>query len=250
MINYKKKNSKKKKEYEKLRKTKWIEIKNAVDVITTFISNMESDEIKIENVFSQVAQTYSKLSEQKTKIANDLLKELITLYFKNVNLIIPLSAFLLTDDGRSFWQKSPRLIQTFLLPAGWAGIRYFCFFSNISVDENMHYCFINHLTNYKPIEKDPYLYWMNLQTSLSDVACRILSIPCSEASVERLFGGLTFMIDPTSNRMKDELVDAEMNIRMSSVFDFRNEFKGNFKEQIEKSNEFLINAFPEIIESL
>lgn len=65
---------------------------------------------------------------------------------------------------------------------------------------------------------DPFYYWESQINELSEVAFTILQIPCSKIAIEWLLGGLSFMYDPYSNRMDDDLIDSELMIRMSSIF--------------------------------
>lgn len=82
---------------------------------------------------------------------------------------------------------------------------------------------------------------------LSEIACKILSIPCSETPVESLFEGLSFMLDPSSTKMKSDLINAEMTIRMSTIFKNIHNFDINMLSKLEKSFEFFQDyAFPEV----
>ena len=111
----------------------------------------------------------------------------------------------------------------------------------------MFHCFIQFLRSSSEVIMDPFLYWQLKKNELSEVACRILSIPCSETPVERLFGGLSFMLDSMSTNMKSDLVNAEMTIRMSTVFQNIHNFDGNLFSKLEKSFEYFQNyAFPEV----
>ena len=119
---------------------------------------------------------------------------------------------------------------------------------------NIRNKFKDHLNQGYKYRMEPFIYWKMIDNELSNVACMILSIPCSEAPVERLFGGLSYMVDAASNRMKDDLIDAEMVIRMATIFSHKNDFLGNISSQFEQSINFLEkNAFPnvrELIENL
>ena len=44
--------------------------------------------------------------------------------------------------------------------------------------------------------------------------------------MERLFGGLTYMFDDKSNRMKDDLLNAKLRIRMFIIFEHIHEYSG------------------------
>lgn len=67
--------------------------------------------------------------------------------------------------------------------------------------------------------------------------------------VESLFGGLSFMIDPSSNKMKDNLIYAEMTIRMSTVFKNNHYFGCIMLQKMEKSYEYLCtNSIPDIMD--
>lgn len=66
----------------------------------------------------------------------------------------------------------------------------------------MYDCFVEHLLHGDQIIADLFYYWLYKRNCLTDIVRRILSIPSSESPVECLFGGLSFMIDPSSNKMK------------------------------------------------
>ena len=66
---------------------------------------MESDQMKIEFVFGELTRTIQLLEKQGTVITNDLVTEITNVYTENNNMIVPLSAFLLTTDGSLFWQE-------------------------------------------------------------------------------------------------------------------------------------------------
>lgn len=73
---------------------------------------------------------------------------------------------------------------------------------------------------------------------LTDVAFRILSILCSEAPVERIFGGLSYMFDDKSNRMKDDLLDAKLRIRIQAIYEHLFEFEGSMLKRLEKCDKY------------
>ncbi|KAK8853822.1 hypothetical protein M9Y10_016365 [Tritrichomonas musculus] len=236
--------------YEGLLTIDWVSLNQATNILTSYLIDMESDQMKIEFVFMELFKTVNLLKNQGTQIASDIAEELIDTYTKNANLVVPLSAFLLTREGSNFWMKkcSDRYKQ-FFLSTGWIGIVYFCLSSDIPVQIEMYDCFVEHLLHGDQIIADPFYYWLYKRNCLTDVARRILSIPCSESPVERLFGGLSFMIDPSSNKMKDDLIDAEMTIRMSTVFKNHHYFDGKMLQKLEKSYEYLCtNSFPDIMD--
>lgn len=67
--------------------------------------------------------------------------------------------------------------------------------------------------NSNDIKMDPFEYWRLKQNILSEIALRILSTPCSESEVERLFKGLSFMLILQSNWSKDDLIDAKIVVK-------------------------------------
>ena len=67
----------------------------------------------------------------------------------------------------------------------------------------------------------------------------MLTIPCIEASVERLFGSLSYMFDPSHNRLHHDIIDAELTIRMSYIFKNRFEFDGNILSKLEKKKKMI-----------
>ena len=91
-----------KQNYMKLIKFNWKELKDAADIITSFIISMEDDNMRIEFVFIKLFSTISKLNALNNQIAKDILLELLKTYVKNDNLVVSLAAFLLTSDGSLF----------------------------------------------------------------------------------------------------------------------------------------------------
>ena len=236
-------------QYSDLLKVDWLSLKNATQIVTSFIIFTESDEMKIEMLFLKLYETVSFLKNEHTSIADDLLSEFCEVYENNNNLLIALSAYLLTNLGSHFWLNCSEELKNYYIAKGWTGIVNYCNDSHIIVTEKMHQCFIQHLCSdgIDECNSDPYEFWICRNNDLSDIACRILSIPCSETPVERLFGGLSFMLDPTSSRMKSDLVNAEMTIRMSTVFQNMHGFDGNFLLKMQKCFEYFHEyAFPEV----
>lgn len=233
--------------YSDLLKIDWLSIKNATQIITSFIIFIEGDEMKIELLFLKLYETVSLLKNENTQIANDLLVEFCNLFEQKTDLIVAVSAFLLTYEGSQFWMKNSEDLKEYYLSKGWSGITKYCESSNISVTDEMHQCFIEHLSSSLNVKMDPFEFWKSKDNELSEVACKILSIPCSETPVERLFGGLSFMLDPSSTKMKSDLINAEMTIRMSTIFQNIHNFDGNMLSKLEKSFEFFQDyAFPEV----
>ena len=175
------------------------------------------------------------MKEQIAKIADDLLAEFKKVFDQNINLLVPFSVFLLTCEGSKFWQNCPKAYQYYFISKGWCGIVFYCKKSNILLDFETYQCFTNHLLTSSQISMDPFNFLVLKNNKLGSIALRILSIPCSETPVERLFGGLTFMIDESSTRMKDDLINAELTIRMSTIFQNQHNFDGNMLQKLEKS---------------
>ena len=206
---------------------------------------MEGDQMKIEFVFKELMKTIGLLKLQGTQIANDFAEELINVYIQNDNLNVPLAAFLLTDEGSIFWQNCDEKEKEFFSDNGWQGICHFCESSNIEINDQMKSLFMDHLSTFSNQNYDPFLYWEKQNNELTNVACKILSIPCSEAPVERLFGGLSYMYDPSSNRMKNDLIDSELRIRMSTIFQNSDAFDGNILKRLELCTKYYdTNVFP------
>lgn len=233
--------------YLDLLKIDWLSLKNATQIVTSFIIFIEGDEMRIEFLFLKLYETIALLKNENTEIANDLLTEFCEVFERSSDLFVALSAFLLTYKGSEFWIKCSEDHKEYYLSRGWAGIVTYCYCSQIIPTNEMFHCFIQFLRSSSEVIMDPFLYWQLKKNELSEVACRILSIPCSETPVERLFGGLSFMLDSTSTNMKSDLVNAEMTIRMSTVFQNIHNFDGNLFSKLEKSFEYFQNyAFPEV----
>lgn len=242
-----------KQNYMKLIKFNWKELKDAADVITSFIISMEDNNMRIEFVFIKLFSTISKSNALNNQIAKDLSLELLKTYVKNDNLAVSLAAFLLTSDGSLFYNQCNEEDKEYYYDNGISGIK-FCRSFNMKLTTNIRNKFKDHFNQGYKYRMEPFIYWKMIDNELSNVACMILSILCSEAPVERLFGGLSYMVDAASNKMKDDLIDAEMVIRMATIFSHKNDFLGNISSQFEQSINFLEkNAFPnvrELIENL
>ena len=53
---------------------------------------------------------------------------------------------------------------------------------------------------------------------LAEISIRIINMPCSEAAVERFFSHLKYVFGKKNLNTSDELLDAEMGIRMENVY--------------------------------
>lgn len=231
--------------YIQLKDVNWKELKDASQIMTSYIIKMEGDQMKIEFVFKELMKTIGLLKLQNTQLANDLVEELINVYVQNDNLNVPLAAFLLTNDGSIFFQQCSEEQKVFFFNNGWEGICHFCTSSNIEINDQMRVIFQTHLYTISNVDYDPFIFWKSQNNELSEAACKILVISCSEASVERLFGGLSFMYDPSSNRMGDDLIDSELTIRMSSIFQNSDCFDGNILARLKTCTTYYDeNAFP------
>lgn len=104
-------------------------------------------------------ETVSLLKNEKTQIANDLLTELYSIFKKNFDLIVAGSAFLLTYEGSQFWMKSSVELKKYYLSKGWDGISKYCDSSNIFVTDEMHQCFMDHLSSSSNVKMDPFEFW-------------------------------------------------------------------------------------------
>lgn len=225
--------------YSELKDFEWDEIKSALSIITEYIIGLESDEMRIEFVYGELTKTIQLLEKEETQIADDLATELINVYVSNDNLMVALSAFLLTTDGSFFWKDCSEEKKEFFFEYGYKGICDFCNKSGIEINDDMKDVFLDHLSNPNIQYCEPFIYWFSQNNSLSEVACRILTIPCSETTVERLFGGLTYMFDKKTNRMKTDLLNAKLRIRMYTVFDHIHEYSGRMLKRIKECYYFL-----------
>ena len=91
----------------RLKEVNWEELKNATRVITSYIIDLENDDMKIEFVIMKLIRTVEVLRQQGTQLSINLSNELMHVYTENNNLIVPLAAFLLTYEGSIFWQNCP-----------------------------------------------------------------------------------------------------------------------------------------------
>lgn len=69
-----------------------------------------------------------------------------------------------------------------------------------------------------------YEFWTLMRTDpdlslISEIALRLLSMPCSEAAVERLFSHMKYLFGNRNTDSAQELVNAELGIKMDKIFD-------------------------------
>ena len=156
--------------YLKLKNTDWKSIRNVVSIVTSLISCIESDQMKIEFVFGEFTKTVQLLKKENTDISKELLTELINVYSDNETLIVPLAAFLLTIDGAIFWQRYSIEKQSFYKEYGWKGISKLCDDSQIILNENIKIIFFKHLSTSYNQYLDPYYLWYSQRNELSEIA--------------------------------------------------------------------------------
>lgn len=126
----------------------WNSLKNSVQIVTSFILKMEEDEMRIEYIFIELFKSVTLLKNGNTQISKDLMNELESTYVKSINLVVPLSAFLLSPSEADFWMNNcSDRYRSFFLSVGWISIVYFCCSSDIKMNVNIYDCFIQ-----KPFE--------------------------------------------------------------------------------------------------
>ena len=69
-----------------------------------------------------------------------------------------------------------------------------------------------------------YEFWNQMRSDpdlslISEIALRLLSMPCSEAAVERLFSNMKYLFGIRNTDSAEELVNAELGIKMDKIYD-------------------------------
>ena len=75
-----------------------------------------------------------------------------------------------------------------------------------------------------PDLNDIYEFWYNMRSDddlsmMSEIALGLLSMPCSEAAVERLFSHLKYLFGNRNTESSEELINAELGIKMDKIYE-------------------------------
>lgn len=71
--------------------------------------------------------------------------------------------------------------------------------------------------------EDIYRFWENMRKNseidrLTELAIRLLNMPCREAAVERLFSHLKYLFGKKNYQTSEQLLNVELGIRMRNIY--------------------------------
>lgn len=245
----------------------WPYIYSILKLLEELISKLESDFSSVADVFPYFTTTINKLIEIKNKIpenfkyniANDIIDSLLDRFSSTVHLNVPILAFFLTGNGmkyannknEQYYLAASTAIETFQKyainsPEIDKLIQFFKFFLNFnnhsflisqnSTDESVNF-WKKILNNGQFWSNEPDFFlqhqeFKGIEKIFAKYALEILSIPCSECSVERAFSHLTDILMNNKRNLGFEAINSLLIIRMNSIFLIQNG---------EKSQSFILN---------
>ena len=204
---------------------------NEFDEITTLftympnlISKIGSDDFLLYKVYPEIIAMidfFTTLSTENIKKFSDTILNRI---FSSDEYIQILTSYFLTIEGHNYFLNDVNeeerneffsIIKNYLI--------YYngCKFGDC---EEILIQQIENFINFENFETfDSYQYWETLRgdqetARLAEIAIRILQMPCSEASVERLFSHLKYLFGKKNYNLSDDILNAQLGIRLGNIY--------------------------------
>ena len=227
----------------------WVYLYHMVKYAWDFIENIEGDHVSIANIFSSIKQIWHKLLEMNINASLRFADVILQRFCKTVHLKLPLFAFSLTHEGLDWFRNYPgnKFINDCI-----EGMKMYAKDRNI---QNIDLILGVYNTYLKDIDSNafdrfsaPIEFWkaMKDDTTVSiqcqffaRFAVEVLSIPASEAAVERVFASLSALIDSREKRCKPDLINSKLCIKYDVIFQKAGQVQW---EELENEN----NRFKEI----
>ena len=207
----------------------WDNLLKMVKYAWDFIENIEGDHVSIANIFPSIKQVWHYLLEMNTRASIKFANIILHRFCKTVHLKLPLFAFSLTQEGLDWFRNYPG---NSFLNDSIEGMKIYAKDRNIQhidvllemYDLHLSTCSLNDFNAFSlPIE-----FWKAKENNTNEsLQCRlfakfaveVLSIPASEAAVERIFASLSALIDSREKRCKPDLINAKLCIKYDVIFE-------------------------------
>lgn len=213
---------------------KFFETAKIIAYMADLVFQFGADGYLIYNVYSEIINFINFLNTLSTDDFTTIISKRI---FESDEIDIARASYFLTPEGYRYFmdlnenEKNSEiyLIKNFL-------ISYFgCRFTNLSEEEDDDEKHINmdlfeqqfelllNMVEIPLLDDNPIAFWEQMRSDhdlyvIAELAVRLLSMPCSEAAVERLFSNMKYLYGQKNRNLKESLINAEVGIKMQNLY--------------------------------
>lgn len=200
------------------------EVTTIFNYMSNLIAKVGSNNFLLCQVFPEIILLNDFFNTITTENVQKFTQIILDRIFSSNEYIQAATAYFLTNEGHFYILNSfqDEEKENILLQ-----IKFYLFYYNGSkygdLEDELNSQFENYI-NYQEIEEDDsenYWKYKRLDPSMSrlaEIAIRIINMPCTEAAVERFFSHLKYVFGKKNYNTSDELLDAEMGIRMENIY--------------------------------
>lgn len=189
--------------------------------MNNLIKFVESDKVNLGHMMNEFIYAYHHLSNNKSKESRYLANRLFNRFSKDCPLDLPAFAYLLTKEGITYVFKAPEKEKQAYIDYAIERLKNYIINRKLPNIDEMLFLFIRYLEKHS-IEwfsdsKTPYEQWKEIQNDFGMIAREVLSIPCFEAAVEKLYSYLTEIISSSMYNSSIESIEARLRVHLYSI---------------------------------
>ena len=202
------------------------ELLDILQITWNMVSQIEGDNESLADVFPIVFNAVIDLNKTNTRLGNEIANALYDRFTTTTHMQLHLFAYLLTKEGKRYYltqtkdYNQRRKLEEFA-KEGLVG--YLEGSHQMRIKEECVNGFIKFLS--LPDIDDAHSFFKNqsnefvrVNPEFSIVCNKILSMPCSEAAVERLFSHLQHVFINSTPSISSEMINARVAIKMNYIF--------------------------------
>ena len=208
------------------KKITWDILKKILETMWHFIQFIERDHTNLADLMKGYLITYHELKRINTEESLFLAEKFHQRFSDTCPIDIPSFCLLMTKDGLIYLKNNSIELEEKIkiLDLAHSGLKRYLFLRKINekvtntvladFDRYLEECPINFFSDHMSAFEN----WSKLKTDLANFACEILSIPCTEAAVERLFSFLSSITSSSMYNSSLELIESSLMIHFDSLF--------------------------------
>lgn len=208
------------------KKITWDILKKILETMWHFIQFIERDHTNLADLMKGYLITYHELKRINTEESLFLAEKFHQRFSDTCPIDIPSFCLLMTKDGLIYLKNNSIELEEKIkiLDLAHSGLKRYLFLRKINekvtntvladFDRYLEECPINFFSDHMSAFEN----WSKLKTDLANFACEILSIPCTEAAVERLFSFLSSITSSSMYNSSLELIESRLMIHFDSLF--------------------------------
>lgn len=202
-------------------KITWKNLENILKILNNFITIIEEDQTNLADLMNEFIFSYRQLSNGNSIESKFMAQCFYNRFWNDCHLYLPAFAYLLTKEGLLYIKESPENEKQMFIDFAINGLHDFIMKRKYTNFNEVFNLFINYL-NDLPIEwfsddLSPYEKWEKIPNDLGMIACEVLTIPCTEAAVERLYSYLSQITSSPMYNSSIEVIESRLMIHLDSL---------------------------------